>query len=553
MQEGAFTAIKSVAGGVMPADVQELASLGAFGRNRKIESQIINKYCNRRLTPEPFHWQVPIKVKDATGMHIKMTDVAMCLPFDWFESIAEEQVAEVVFGKSGLGKFWTDISPDDPRLHEFPAEGRRFIVPLLIHGDGAVFAEKDSLMVISMRSVLSEHSVGDSQLLLAAIPKSCRVQSGDPTQDTWLCVWRILVWAFLALFIGKHPDRDPDNNPWPPNSKRAEMAGKPFRSRLRGWIFSLSGDYDYFSNDLKLPHFSSISPCHKCGCAWDGANPYDFRPGAAWKASVKTSEWFRQHPITDHPIMGAPHVRAETFQIDVLHMLELGVSQYAVASLFFELCFNELIGSKAAKLEVLYEKIRQIYFQLAIPSDYQISRLRYKDFSSEAAPHKNYPQLHSSQIKGRVTRYLIPVSVELARQHRRGNHGGHRFLLFEALEGMCSLIDQGPMFLDPAQQLQFRKCTEEFLLHAGWLAKEATDSEKKLWHLIPKHHYVAHMPDQACLVNPKFVWCYGSESMVGRIARLGQSCLSGTQACFVSKSLMQKYVIAMHLAFLGME
>ena len=112
---------------------------------------------------------------------------------------------------------------------------------------------------------------------------------------------------------------------------------------------------------------------------------------------------------------------------------------------------------------------------------------------------------------------------------------------------MCSLVDQGGMFFTDIEKVKFRDCTQAFLLHASWLCTEAQGAGKFTWHIVPKHHYVAHMPDQAALVNPRFTWCYGSESMVGRISRLGQSCLAGTPAYLVSQSLMQKYVVAMHL------
>ena len=45
-------------------------------------------------------------------------------------------------------------------------------IPWCLHGDGAPFTETDSIEVISFRCLLTSMPVGDSQLLLAAIPKA---------------------------------------------------------------------------------------------------------------------------------------------------------------------------------------------------------------------------------------------------------------------------------------------------------------------------------------------------------------------------------------------
>eukprot|EP00439_Symbiodinium_sp_Y106_P027606 s8105_g3.t1 len=48
-----------------------------------------------------------------------------------------------------------------------------------------------------------------------------------------------------------------------------------------------------------------------------------------------------------------------------------------------------------------------------------------------------------------------------------------------------------------------------------WLAAQAVSEGKCLWSMVPKLHYSAELAGQARFLNPRFVWCYGSEDYVG--------------------------------------
>ena len=42
--------------------------------------------------------------------------------------------------------------------------------------------------------------------------------------------------------------------------------GKPLAKGLKGVLWSIQGDHEFFSNSLKLPHWASKSPCWECSC-----------------------------------------------------------------------------------------------------------------------------------------------------------------------------------------------------------------------------------------------------------------------------------------------
>ena len=119
----------------------------------------------------------------------------------------------------------------DPKLDGNPAaaEPQKFL-PLILHGDGGAFQKSDSIIVLSMRSLLSASSVAHSQMLLVAIPKSAVNKSPKPEEDTMACLWAILVWSLSYMFYGKHPEQDHQARDWHPKSARAQKAGSLLNS-----------------------------------------------------------------------------------------------------------------------------------------------------------------------------------------------------------------------------------------------------------------------------------------------------------------------------------
>ena len=85
----------------------------------------------------------------------------------------------------------------DPKLSKNPiSKDPKSYLPLMLHGDGGAFQRYDSINIISMRSLLSPANVASSQLLLAAIPKSCCNKSDVATDHTMTAIWEVLVWSF---------------------------------------------------------------------------------------------------------------------------------------------------------------------------------------------------------------------------------------------------------------------------------------------------------------------------------------------------------------------
>lgn len=97
-------------------------------------------------------------------------------------------------------------------------------IPWCLHGDAAPFTETDSIQVLSFRCLLTSMPVGDSQLLLAAIPKAA------VSKETFNTIMECMAWSFTSLYEGKAPKK---------NHSGVPMDGVKGRPLRRGVLWAI--------------------------------------------------------------------------------------------------------------------------------------------------------------------------------------------------------------------------------------------------------------------------------------------------------------------------
>ena len=233
--------------------------------------------------------------------------IDMFLPHEWLAALDKANLLESLWSTPQLTAFWK-TQRGNAKLQSNPVcEG---MIPLMLHADGGAFAKRDSLMVMSMRCILSSASVPDSMLLLAAIPKKARWKVEGDTFDN---IWNVLVWSFTAMFNGKWPTHSWDGSRIL-SGPGHDLAGRDLtpKCRLRAVIWTLSGDMEYVASELGISKYSSNSPCSWCACDRDARPFNDFRPDAAWKSTRVTPTMSKESNPCKHPVMRVPGVIFET-------------------------------------------------------------------------------------------------------------------------------------------------------------------------------------------------------------------------------------------------
>ena len=540
-------------------DVNLIASLGSYGMEpQNITPFIMERFCkntSHRL-PEPSLVKLPMRVKDmaAAKVTVEMKDQYVFLPHDWLCNM-EDVAFETIWGLESLQPFWDCHSTaEDPCCRKLRTKlSTQKVIPLNLHGDGAQFQREGSLMVISMRSLLTDVNVGHSQMLLAAVPKICVAKSANQEEDTMKTLWRIFAWSFESLFQGKHPMVNYDGKPFLKSDRRYALRGKPLKgNNICATIFVISGDNEYFQNELKLPGYSSSQCCKDCKANKSDIPHNDYRATAKWRSTLKTPAQNDSDPPSSHPILNIAGVVPEMIQYDTLHVIEEGCSTHAIANCIFDFVIGQsksFAGTQENKLATLNKKIMELQASLHIDAEHRARPLAMSSFCTVQGKHTHFPELHG--IKARHIRYLVPVIAEICKQEYEPAkiYTYHRMKMMEHLNAFCKIIDEADFhhFTRPESD-GFTPGVLQVLAHYTKCSKMVYDGGARYrYNTITKFHNLAHMLARAVYLNPRSCSTYTGETMVGFVATLAHSCLNGTPSHLISHKLCWRWRLGLDL------
>ena len=102
--------------------------------------------------------------------------------------------------------------------------------------------------------------------------------------------------------------------------------------------------------------------------------------------------------------------------------------------------------------------------------------------------------------------------------------------------------------LDPQELEEVATHLSRLGRHYQKLSTDAYNANSTRWQTTTTFHfYIAHLTQQASLINPCWVQGYSSESMVGTTAQIYAMCQNGPFHARVQRSVMQKYRIGLRL------
>ena len=248
--------------GLQHPEISEIAASGAYGNNTgSIHRDLTAHFVKDLVAPAGRLLTVPGKDVKGGKVAIEMA-CKVVLPSDWLLAMASHghlhEELELAFGYgTAKERFWDLVgSKFDHPAKKKGAQG----IPLLVHGDGARFQDKDSLLTVSMSGLLKQGSISDTNLILASWPKNSSIKGQC---GTWSEIWEWLVWDFNGLYHNQFPALDPFGNPL--DGELAERAGKTiFADGTFFFLLGVQGDMEYLQNELGLSHWASDTPCHLC-------------------------------------------------------------------------------------------------------------------------------------------------------------------------------------------------------------------------------------------------------------------------------------------------
>ena len=547
------SAQNAIAEGANTSGIHKMARIGAKGKKPENSARDFMRLV-RRLPLGDHIDPVVIDVLMKSGKKSFATcKFAIICPHDICAQIwtaDSTRFADIFLGDSGqdgLREFWkksqeSDWYADHPFVESFEHEPQNCI-PIKIHGDDGPMTKSNSLNVLQFSSVLGRTATMLSRWLIMVSIAGSLLGDGE--------IWDVVEWSLRAAASGHHPDKDWLGTPFAATSERGRKAGRPFAG---GFKFILT----WFVGDLKWVvelfafeyHYNTNSICHQCR-ATKSVGPlygYNYKSDAGWRFAKRLHFLYMQSVGASRPITQLPGVHVFGIQWDAMHILALGILQWALGAVFFELLSEEFWGHYegrwqqrfGSQLKTAYQEFcdwsKRMYLDTSQRA-FTVARLCLKSLQSE--PYfkgKAYNTLVVAKWAGGLLR--ADAAANPADEHKQARA--------TCLWGYCDVLDicrEAGVFLSEEEAAQVRHAVDASLLAHQVLATEAIARGSRTWVSKPKHHYWQHIGLQAesLRVNPCSVWCFQDEDFIGRMVKLAKACHQST----LCTSVVQRYLLLM--------
>lgn len=548
----------SIQDGASHRDLVAIAQTGNWGAQPgNVHRQVMNHFCSNVQLAASFDVWVPCTHpktnKDA------LEKASIFLPHMMFAALGQnypEVFSKLFgFGKGQLAEFWSQVAKTgDDKLKGHPMslekDWEKKTIPLFVHGDGVDYANNDNLLVFSWGCLASNLPTLLNHWLLACFPKSCG------KKETWEAIWKHLHWSFEALACGRHPTVDPDGKPLGKGSVFFSMKGQLLHPEgLKGVLWSVIGDHEFFSNTLGLPHWASHFPCWECDA--ENFTPCTFGKGykeiclEKQRFVLYTHEECVSDPWSDHALFKLPGVSSCMVRGDPLHILFCkGIYGHLMGGVLHYCCYYEGPGVRAAKkpwerLAVLFSQIQIHYAQQECKN--RLTNLRLSMITDPTKPWSKHPVL---DCKGGEARHLLPALIPVIQAIFADTMERCEVEMLRAatsLEKLVQLWDDIGICPTPAEYEQSLSLGGDFLKSYAWLNEWSLEKDRKSFHIVAKHHSFLHLLWNSKHLNPKLHWCFKGEDFVGQISRLTHSVSMGVSSTRLSSKVVGKYRILVHL------
>ena len=162
-----------------------------------------------------------------------------------------------------------------------------------------------------------------------------------------------------------------------------------------------------------------------------------------------------------------------------------------------------------------------------------------------------WADLHSPVVKEANTRAAAPLFSFLCRTYFDGAAPLHVALreCAVSLSGIYACLYGSPMIMTAEQKGTLRVHCLQFGTHMLVLREWGRNQQRLLFNVTPKVHKMQHLPFYADALNPRYVQCYGEESLIGTTAKVWKSSMSGRYQKRVQETVLLKRTLGLLLRF----
>ena len=243
----------------------------------------------------------------------------------WRSCTGEQEQFKGRVTQSGI-----DLGLDDTSKH----------VVFGIWGDAAPTAHMNSVYMLTWRALTGKHR---RRFRICALSKDVVCKCGSSGKHTFDAIFTYLAWAFQVLQHMVFPSHDHECNPLT-DAWRIARAGK--KLKLGGSLVGKNGDWSWMKQCVGLQGWNIFQGNKRCCWTCLAANTeelncFDFTASAKWRKTMISMASFmystshgRQHLS---PLFKCPGFRLAWCRIDWMHCVCLGVLQYILGNVLFDL------------------------------------------------------------------------------------------------------------------------------------------------------------------------------------------------------------------------
>lgn len=481
--------------------VADLGKIGARAGSRNNHRDLLRRLVKKSKWPKLYF--APVRVWNRRTQAEEIQQVPVLLPHEVFADIA---------GQSDIEKFASrENLTECARAHLLATEqtlgpGPPIVsVGLWIDGTPCNWDRSEGVesFVVSFPGVSGPKSV-------VRIPFTVMMQKHCVAETTFDDLLTIFVWSLKCLALGTYPTARHDGQPWCPSDRvRKGFAGQALP--VRGILVEIRGDWKCMKEVFRLPGWQGNANSKCCWkCSADHTTRKDCSASAPWRAQ-RLTHWdmlarWRAAGVTPCTIIGAPFFNMQIFQLDWLHVMDLGVSLEFMGNCFVLLLKHHVGATKKARVQELYRAMVEYYQRTG--TDSRLDNLTEKMLQKSGAP----PKLRA---RGAECRGLINFCREQVEAHF-DDHDPEEGAAKQAAIHLqaCYQSLHGALFDHEVLREHSRKFCIQFSALEATFGAGGTAMK---WRLKPKVHQMQELCEEA-LHNPSRNWTYRDEDFGGSMA-----------------------------------
>jgi hypothetical protein len=219
------------------------------------------------------------------------------------------------------------------------------VAGLGIWGDSAPVNVRDSLYVILFNVVTGANH---KRHVFTSWSKRQMCACGCKGKCTFDAILKVMVWVLQHMLIGKYPSIRDDGIPFAESNKigdkiRSKQAGKPMK--LKAGCVQVRGDWQFYKQAFNLNGWRGEGPnkriCWLCHANTTSIPFNDSTLGAKWRHTMICHADFIKRALILNlyvsVLFNFPGFVLEFVSIDLMHCCDLGILQYLLGNVLFEL------------------------------------------------------------------------------------------------------------------------------------------------------------------------------------------------------------------------